>query len=249
MAGMETIFSLFMKGDALSQMSRFTALFLILCISATMLAGCGSAQSGGGNSQISYKEVKSMVIDILKSDDGKKALEEIQGTSGGVSALGGSQMNMLSPQDQDQIKLAVKDVLTSPDYEQVIEKIMTDTRFAGEFAKAVNEQNKQIHKDLMKDPAYQEALADALKGPEFDKMIMNVMNSSQYRKHTITIMNEALNSPLIKMQIMELLKKVVQEELNPKEQKKEKESKGEGQKEQGEQGGSEDSSSSGDGGD
>lgn len=241
---MEIIFSLFMKGDALSQMSRFTALFLILCISATMLAGCGAAQTSGDNSQISYKEVKSMVIDILKSDDGKKALEEMQGKSGGFSALSGSHMNILSPQDQDQIKLAVKDVLTSPDYEQVIEKIMTDTRFAGEFAKAVNEQNKQIHKDLMKDPAYQQALADALKGPEFDKMIMNVMNSSQYRKHTITIMNEALNSPLIKMQIMELLKTVVQEELNPKEaQKKENEGKGEGQQDQGAGGSSEDSSS------
>ena len=48
--------------------------------------------------------------------------------------------------------MAVKDVLVSPDYDKVIKKMMTDTKFAGEFAKAVNKENKDIHKELLKDP-------------------------------------------------------------------------------------------------
>ena len=70
------------------------------------------------------------------------------------------------------MRIAVKETLVSPEYNKVIEKLMTDPRFAGEFAKSVNKQNKQIHKDLLKDPTYQKDLIQVMKNPEMDKMIL-----------------------------------------------------------------------------
>ena len=54
---------------------------------SVMLAGCGSDQNSSPP-QGSYKEMKTMVVDILKSDEGKKAVEEaLTGqSSSGVAA-------------------------------------------------------------------------------------------------------------------------------------------------------------------
>jgi len=208
----------------------------VLGFALLALTGCGAEPSGGGGSSeaMSYKDMKSMVIDILKTEDAQKALQE----SASASASGGGIM-ALSVQDQEHVRLAVKDVLVSPGYETVIERLMTDPKFAGEFAKAVNKQNKQIHKDLLKDPTYQKDLATVFKGQEFEKTILDIMKGSEYRKQVSSIMKETLESPLVKLELYELLQKAVHEELKPKE---EKQSSGD------EGGGESDSGSSGDGG-
>jgi len=195
-------------------MLRRFALPIILAMLVSVLASCGSEPSGGGASQgTSYKDMKSMVIDILKTEDAQKALQESTIQQTGNS---GFSSRIMSVQDQEQVRLAVKETLVSPDYHKVIEKLMTDPRFAGEFAKAVNKQNKQLHKDLMKDPAYQRDLIQVMKNPEMDKMILDVLGSTQYRKQVATIMQESMQSPLYRLEILDLLKKAVQEELRPK---------------------------------
>jgi len=213
-------------------MLRRCALPIILAMLVSVLASCGSEPSGGGGSQgTSYKDMKSMVIDILKTEDAQKALQESTMQQTGNT---GSSSRIMSVQDQEQVRLAVKETLVSPDYHKVIEKLMTDPRFAGEFAKAVNKQNKQLHKDLMKDPAYQRDLIQVLKNPEMDKMILDVLGSTQYRKQVATIMQESMQSPLYRLEILDLLKKAVQEELKPKpDEKVEKKKQGDQQKSEG----------------
>ncbi|WP_270168041.1 spore germination lipoprotein GerD [Paenibacillus sp. SYP-B4298] len=187
-------------------------LFAVSIFMAVMLTSCGAEPSSGGQ-QISYKDMKSMVIDILKTEDAQKALQEstIQATG-----ANGSYVGMLSVQDQEQVRLAVKEVLVSPDYDKVIQSLMTNPRFAGEFAKAVNDQNKQIHKDLLKDPAYQKDLISVMKNPDMERVILDVLQSTQYRKHVAAIMQENMQSPLVRLQMLDLLQKAVQEELKPK---------------------------------
>jgi len=208
-------------------MLRRCALPIILAMLVSVLASCGSEPSGGGSSQTSYKDMKSMVIDILKTEDAQKALQESTSQQTGNTGLSS---RIMSVQDQEQVRLAVKETLVSPDYHKVIEKLMTDPRFAGEFAKAVNKQNKQLHKDLMKDPAYQRDLIQVLKNPEMDKMILDVLGSTQYRKQIATVMQESMQSPLYRLEILDLLKKAVQEELKPKPDEKVDKKKQGGQK-------------------
>ncbi|OXM15033.1 spore germination lipoprotein GerD [Paenibacillus herberti] len=189
----------------------------LAAMTAVLLSGCGSEPSGGGGQQMNYKDMKSMVIDILKTEDAQKALQESQV---GASGTSGSGMKLLSMQDAENVKTAVRETITSPEYDKVIKSMMADTRFAGEFAKAVNKQNKEIHKELMKDPTYQKELIGAMKTPEMDKMILEVLMSGQYRKQVMTIMQDSMSNPLFRVEMLDLLKKAVQEELRVKPEEK-----------------------------
>lgn len=206
---------------------RSIAMIFVL---VTTLTACGSESSS--SSPMGYKEMKSMVVDILKSDDGKKAVEEAlsnPSSEGGSSGGGILGMKMLSSASSEEIQTAVKDTITSPEYTKEIEKIMKDPKFAGDFAKAINSQSKQLHMELIKDPTYQKAVADIMKSPEISKMFLDLTKTSDFRKQTMTVMNEAMQNPLFKMEVMELLKAVVLTELQPKEEKKSDSADSEGQ--------------------
>lgn len=213
------------------------ALLCLPLVAAMALGGCGAEPSGGG--QTSYKDMKSMVLDILKTEDAQKALQESQMSAAGTS---GSGVKLLSTMDAEEVKTAVRETITSPDYDKVIKKMMTDTRFAGEFAKALSKENKDIHKELLKDPAYQKEMIAAMRTPEMDKMILQVLMSSQYRKQVMTIMQNSMSNPIFKVEILDLLKKAVQEELRVKPGEKVDTSSGGGG------GGGGENSDSGDGG-
>ena len=194
----------------------------LLCLTGLLLTACGSDQ-GYSSQQMGYKEMKSMVVDILKSDEGKKAVEEAIG-GGGSSGSGGSSggsmgMRMLGSQSGEQIRMAVKDTLISEEYKKEIEKIMTDPQFAGEFAKAISKESKQLHMELIKDPTYQKSVEDILKSPEVKKSFLELTKTSDYRKQSMTIMQEAMQNPLFRMEVLQLLKTVVKDELQPKVQK------------------------------
>lgn len=211
-----------------------------------VLVSCGQETGGSGN-QMSYKEVKSMVIDILGSEDAQKAITKAQTqTAEGEGMLLAKNM---TAQDFEQVRLAVKDVLTSPEYNIVIEKIMKNPRFAGEFAKAVSKDNKQIHKDLMKDPDYQKDLIEMMKQPEAQRVLFDATRTPEYRKMLMSSVSEAMQNPIFKLEILKMLQSVVKEELMPKEQGQEQGKQGqEGQGQQdGGQGGGDEAESGGDG--
>ncbi|MFC4601492.1 spore germination lipoprotein GerD [Cohnella hongkongensis] len=217
---------------------RLGALGCLLAASL-LLSSCGQESGGGGGGgQVSYKDVKSMVIDILGSEEAQKAMEKASTAQYGASTL---QMKSMTPSDQAQVRLAVKDVLTAPEYSTILEGIMRDPKFAGEFAKAVSKDNKQIHKELMKDPAYQKELVDMFKTPEMVKVLTDSMKNPDVRKVIMSSVTEQMQNPLFKLEIMKLLQSVVKEELNPQPQKKEekKEGGGEGGEGQGGEGGGE----------
>lgn len=197
----------------------------LICVLVTALTACGSEQSSS-SSQTGYKEIKSMVVDILKSDEGKKAVEEAM--NGGESSGGGMSMKMLSSASTEEIRTAVKDTITAPEYEKKIEEIMKDPKFAGDFAKAISSQSKDLHQQLIKDPTYQKSVQDIMKSPEVTKMFLDMTKSSDFRKQSMTIMTEAMQNPLFKMEVMELLKSVVKSELEPKGEDKEKKDGGGG---------------------
>jgi spore germination protein D len=199
------------------------------------LVSCGQESGDSGGGQMSYKEVKSMVIDILGSEEAQKAIVKASSTSSGGE--GTLLMKSMTPQDHQQVKLAVKDVLTSPDYSRVLETIMKDPKFAGEFAKAVSKDNKQIHKDLMKDPGYQKDLVDMFKNPEAQRVLSDSMKTTEFRKQMMAGVSESIQNPLFKLEIMKMLQTVVKEELTPKDPSKQGGQGGQGGK-GGESGGS-----------
>jgi len=180
----------------------------IACVILLLTACGGGGQTGGGMQN--YKDAKSMVLDILESEEAKKAIQKAS------EEQGGSAIKMLGTPEGKQIQIAVKDVLTDPSYPKHLEKMMTDPKFAGEFAKAVSKDNKQLHKDLMKDPEYQTMLIEVMKNPEFEKILLDTLKGKEYRKQAMMIFQESLENPLFKTELMDLMKKVMEEETKPK---------------------------------
>lgn len=216
--------------------------WLVICMLTSLLTACGSDQgSSSAQSTGGYKESKSMIIDVLKSDEGKKAIYEALtsgptqssspstssqsgesesdgGQQGGGSGGGGGSMGikmLLPSQTSEDVRMAVKETITSPEYKKEIEKIMTDPQFAGDFAKAISAQSKQMHLQLIKDPTYQKSVGDIMKSPDVMKMFLELTKTPDYRKQSMTVIQEAMQSPLFKLQVMELLKTVVQQQLQP----------------------------------
>jgi len=220
-------------------------------LTALFIASCGAQSTSQTQS---YKDTKTMVLDILQSEDGIKAIREAQHKGSGSDGSGGDKQHikLLSAEDAQHLQTAVKDVLTDKANNKFLASMMTDPKFAGQFAKAIQNENKQLQKDLMKDPEYQQMMLQLLKTAEAEKMILDVMKSPQYRQQTMSIIQESLQSPLFRMELLTLLKKVIEEEATAPAEKNEKQAgaKQNGQKEgeQGDGNGQENSDGGGKGG-
>jgi len=186
-------------------MDKWRWLALTACL--VLLAGCG-AGGGGQNAAVpNYKDIKSMVIDILKTEEGQKAVQEALQESG----AGAGGMRILSAEQGLQLQMAVKDVMTDPTYSKNLRNMMLEPKFAGEFAKAIVKEDKQLHKELMKDPEYQTMLIDVMKNPEFEKLLIEVMKGKTFRQQTMAVFQDALNNPLFKVQLLDLMTKAIEE--------------------------------------
>lgn len=184
---------------------------VIVVLLTSIVTSCG--QESSANTGPSYKEIKSMVVDILKTEEGQKAIQEAKFV--GQNEKDSQLIQMLSTPQGQQMQLAVKEIMTDQSFHKHLRVLMTDPRFAGDFAKAVQKENEQIHKSLMKDPEYQTMLIEVFNNKEFKEMLFEVMKSKDYRKQTMTIMQEALQDPIFKLEMLDLVKKAVQEASEP----------------------------------
>jgi spore germination protein D len=190
--------------------SRIVPIVLVLLL----VTSCGSDnQSSHGQQAQGYKDTKTLVIDVLKTTEGQKAIQEAG------KAQQDKSITLLSTGEGQQIQMAVKDILTKGTGSKMLEKTMTDPKFAGQFAQAIESNNKQIHKDLMKDPEYQKSMLEIMNNSEFEKTLTKTMKNTVYRQHMMNVIQESMQSPLFKMQLMDLLKKVVEEGATPKQDK------------------------------
>lgn len=181
---------------------------LVLCAMLAQ-AGCSGAQQSGG--MMGYEETKSMVLDILRSEEGRKAVQQAAS-----SIEFGTGMKMLSEEQHALLMTKVKDVLTDEEYAKKIRDIMLEPRFAAEFAKVIIKEDKELHKELLKDPEYQTMLLDAFAGhEETKKMILEVLKGPEYRKYAMTIFHDALQNPLFKAELMDMMTRVLEEKTRP----------------------------------
>lgn len=194
-------------------MNVFAFRMLAAVTALTFLTSCAM---GPETAQMDYKEVKTMVIDILKTEDGQKAIDDARKKTERESA---GQLKILQTGQGKQLQMAVKDIMKDPAYAHSLKELMVDPKFAGDFAKAINKEVKDIHKDLLKDPEYQKALMDVMKDPEYEKMLLETMKSRAYRQQMMTVMKESLDSPLFQADVIKLMGKALEEQSKPKKKK------------------------------
>jgi spore germination protein D len=216
-------------------MKRRLLLLLYASLSLFILPSCAPAEQEG--ERMDYDQTKKMVVDILKTDEGKKAIEQV---------MNEEEIKQKLIMDQAIVKETIQNTLTSEKGSEFWKKIFEDPKFAESFAKSIQKEQEKIIKQLMKDPDFQKSLIEILQNPEMEKQMLTVLKSQEYRSHLQKIMTETFESPLYKAKIQDLLLKAAEEVDQGQKEKKEGEEGGEGgEGEEGEEGGEEGGSEEG----
>lgn len=183
---------------------------LLLGCMLLLVAGCASNQAQG--QQSNYEETKKMLVDLLKSDDGKKAIQEV---------LTDEDLKKEIVMDHSVVKTAITEALTSKEAEDFWKEAFKDPKLTEAMAKGMQKENKQLLKDLMKDPEYQKMLMGVLKNPEMEKQVIEILKTQQMRDQISKVMVETFESPLMKGKLQDMLTKAVEEQLKAESKKAE----------------------------
>jgi spore germination protein D len=174
-------------------MGYYKLLLLFFCLFA--LASCsGGGEQGGG--QADYEEVKKMVVDILKTDEGKKAIQEV---------MADDKMKQALVMDQAIVTETIQQTLTSEEGSKFWTKTFEDPKFAETFAKSMQTEHEKLIKGLMKDPDYQKMLIELFQNPEAEEQVLTVLKSTEYRAHLQTVITETFESPLFKAKLVDVI--------------------------------------------
>ncbi|KAA0544134.1 spore gernimation protein GerD [Bacillus sp. BGMRC 2118] len=174
--------------------------WLLLFVSLTLLVSCGTSgtQSSG---EVDYEETKKMVVDILKTDEGKKALQEV---------MADDKMKQSLVMDQGVVTNTIQTTLTSEQGSNFWTKTFEDPKFSETFAKSMQTEHEKLIKGLMKDPEYQKLMMELMKNPEVEEQMLNVLKSTEYRAHLQQVITETFESPLFKAKLLDVLTKAAE---------------------------------------
>lgn len=180
-----------------------------------LLIGCGNEETG--KKELDYEATKKIVIDILQTEDGKKAIQE---------AILDEEMKQELVIQSDVVKDAINTSLSSERGTKMWTHLFEDPTFVEKFVKSTEESQKNLLKTLMVDADFQKKMLDLLQNPEIMNQTLTVVKSQQFRKHLEEIIQDNLSSPLFLAKIEETLLKAA-EETEKEEKKDEQEDKGE----------------------
>jgi len=173
---------------------------LLLACFIFLAAGCGG--KGLEAAQPDYDQTKKMMVDILKTDEGKKAIKEI---------MADKEIKQQLVMDQAAVNDTIQQTLVSEKGQDFWKKSLQDPKFAEAMAKSMKKQNEDLLKALMKDPEYQGMVMDILKDPVFQKDLAQALKSKEFREHLQQVMTETFESPLYKAKIEDILMKAAAE--------------------------------------
>jgi len=157
---------------------------------------CNSQQA---EKELDYDQTKKMVVDILQTEDGKKAIQDL---------ILSSEMKEHLIIASDVVKQSINEALLSERGEKMWKSLFEDPSFAKQFTETMSDSQKDLLKQLMTDPEYQQHMMDILQNPELMNQILQLLKSQQFRSHIQTIISETINSPLFQSEMAEILLKM-----------------------------------------
>lgn len=178
-------------------------LLLLCCL--LIFTGCSTQAQGA--EEANYEETKKMVVDILKTDDGKKALKEVLADEKFKSDL---------VMDNTVVSDTIKKTLVSDKAKSFWKSSFEDPEFSKAFAEGMTEENQKLLKDLLNDPEYRKKLIEILHDPELEKELADLLKSNEYREHLQSVISETFESPIYQAKIQEILLKAAEEQAEKK---------------------------------
>lgn len=174
---------------------------LIITLCFTLLVSTGCLKDNSNSNEQSYDTTKKMVLDIIQTEDGKKALMEV---------LSDEEMESVLILDNDVVKQTITEVLNSEEGAETWSKYFSDPTFAQEFATSMEDSHKSLINNLMTDADFQKHILDVLRNPEISMQMVSALKSQQFREHLEKSIEEALNSPTFQEKMTETLMKAAE---------------------------------------
>jgi spore germination protein D len=174
----------------------------IIVFGLLLLIGCSGQSTPSASPD--YQETKKMVIDIIKSDDGKKAIQDL---------FNDDQVKKQLLLDQDFVKKTITETLTSEQGKKFWTAMFQDPHFAKTVAVAMQKNNEQLLKQLMKDPQYQSLLMQVFKAPNMEQEYLELLQTKPFREQIQKSILEAVESPVFSAKLTEAITKAVSEQM------------------------------------
>ncbi|WP_067730349.1 spore germination lipoprotein GerD [Oceanobacillus damuensis] len=176
-------------------------LITLLGISFSLLGACtGEATTG---KEGDYETTKKMVVDILQTEDGKKALTEV---------MADEKLKQELVIQSDVVKASINETLVSEKGKEMWTTLFEDPKFVEGYAKSMSEEQKKLMKELMNDAEYQKQMLELMKNPEITDQMLSLLKSQQFREHLEKTITETLETPLFQAKIQEILLKAAEEQ-------------------------------------
>lgn len=164
-----------------------------------LLSGCSESEN---SQQMDYDQTKKMVVDILKTDEGKKAIREV---------MNDEEIKQNLVMNEKAVTNTIEKTLVSDKAAEFWQKKFKDPEFAETMAKSMKSENEKLIKDLMKDPGYRKMMVELLQDPSLESEMKNILKSTEYREHVEQILQETMETPEFKSKFKELLDKAAKE--------------------------------------
>ncbi|WP_353948737.1 spore germination lipoprotein GerD [Sporolactobacillus sp. Y61] len=168
----------------------FSAIILII------LSGCGEETS-------TYKDSKRMVLDMLRTDEGRDTLKEM---------LQDKELRSAVVMNDTTVKQTIIETLTTDEGHKVWQELLEDPDFSRKLAKTMEKENEQLLKKMMKDPDYQGMMIDILKDPELQKGYLELQKTKPFRKQMEKILQETVAGPMFQKELSDAITKVLQKQ-------------------------------------
>nr|WP_246596059.1 spore germination lipoprotein GerD [Bacillus alkalicola] len=184
---------------------------MLIFVVAILLSSC-AAMEDQSNSQPSYESTKKMMVDMLKTDEGKQAIKEV---------LQDEEVKQELVMEESFVRETVQTTLTSDAGKEYWTSLMQDPEFAKSFAESMQQENEQILKNLMKDPEYQGMMISVMKDPEMEEQYLETMQSKEYRQQVLNVMTDAFESPYFVAKLNEIMANVAQKQMEKQDKENE----------------------------
>ncbi|MEK4800379.1 spore germination lipoprotein GerD [Oceanobacillus sp. FSL K6-0118] len=166
------------------------------------LTACG----GGGNASTNdsdYDQTKKMVIDILQTDEGKKALTD---------TLSDEKLKKEFVINSEEVKKAINETLVSDEGKKMWQEMFKDPKFAEAYAKSMEDSQKDLQKSLMNDSEYKQQMIDLLKDPQMMSHFLTVLKSQEFSSYLEKSIQKTIETPTFQAKIQEILLKAAEEQ-------------------------------------
>jgi spore germination protein D len=183
-----------------------TAALSFVLVGLLLFTGCAAVED---QSQPDYEDTKKMMVDMLKTDEGKQAIQEV---------LQDEKVRESFVVDQVFVKDTIENTLTTAQGKNFWTEMSKDEEFRKTLAESMQERNEQVLKGLMKDPEYQGMLISVMQDPEMEDEYLELMKSKEYRKEVMNIMAEAFESPYFISRLQDIMSKVAEEQMAKQEE-------------------------------